>query len=145
MLHPACQVQLDGLAEFVELDPKVSDAYYYLLAGLWAEGVAFVVVEQDIEIFDDTLVGFASCPHLWCLHAYAGPGDVVLDQALGCTRFSSALLAEIPDALSSVHDFSDGLPPRDWRRVDTLLAWKLRMAGHEPHIHTPMVTHHHRY
>lgn len=131
-------------AEFVELGRR-TDAYWELLDGLWAAGDAFVVVEHDIEIHDQVLPEFEACPEPWCVFPYRGPGEVILDQSLGCTRFSAELLEREAGLFRSTADFSDGLSPKDWRRIDSILLGFLRQAGYVPHIHGPNVTHHHPY
>jgi hypothetical protein len=65
---------------------------------------------------------------------------------LGCTRFSAGLKAAEPDLLDVVGEVTgDGLPARDWRRLDVRILDELRKRGYEQHRHQPDVRHYHRY
>ena len=142
-LHPLAR---EGLlrhfpdAELVRLS-RAPDAYYSFLSAEWASGVGFVVVEQDIEIHADVVPQLEACSEPYCVFPYSGPigdgqGDPLLYNSLGCTRFSSALLAELPSLMAE-------LPVRDWRRLDAHIWPALQGAGVTPHFHWPVVKHHH--
>ena len=71
-------------------------------------------------------------------------GGALLYGGLGCTKFSSDLIAKVPDLISTI-------PNHDWRTLD----WQIlaRLEGHlngvksdvtfERHYHEPPVSHHH--
>ena len=152
-VHPRTHDALTAYApdaEWVRLTSRV-DAYYDLLAGAWADGQGFLLVEQDIEIHASVVPEARTCPEPWCTWPYPGPGfagetgDPLLYESLGCVRFSSELLAAEPDLMDEVGGVSEGMPPRDWRRLDVTIAPRLRWRGYAAHRHWPAVVHHHRY
>lgn len=114
------------------------DAYRLLLERLWADGEAFLIVEHDVEIHRRVVPELAECPEDWCLYPYGGAGGQSLEGALGCTRFSAALIRDEPGLIGS-------LPVRNWRRLDCELLGKLRQTDRVPHVHQPPVLHHHIY
>lgn len=140
-LHPLCEAALARYApdaDLIDLGNR-SDAYHGLLAELWGSGESFAIVEQDIEIHETVIPELGTCHEPWCVFAYnIGWPAAPVGSALGCVRFSARLLAEIPNAMA-------GLPVRGWQQLDWALAARLREAGHEPHVHEPLVAHHHRY
>ncbi len=128
----------------VKLDPDDMGAYWALLAHLWREPGELVVIEHDIGIGPETLPGFAACPEPWCGNPYRVARQLLV--CLGCTRFSAALKAAEPDLLEEVGDVgNDGLPAKDWRRLDVRILDALRKRGYRQHWHEPMVKHFHDY
>lgn len=127
-------------------------AYSRLLAGLWEAGDAFLVVEHDVEPTAEAVTQAAVCSCPWSVSPYKGSGPshaeaAMLTGSLGCTRFSAALLAEVPDAMQRANALNDGAsvcPPGHWQRLDARLLHVLRDAGFWPHQHVP-VLHHHVY
>lgn len=132
-------------AELVQLDATRPDAYWSAMAAWWADGESFTVVEHDIEIHGTVLADFTACPEVWCIFPYMGPSAELLFMSLGCTRFRSVLITAEPDLLEAVGRRTDGLPQKDWRRMDTLMLGELRERGYSPHPHDPPVLHHHSY
>ena len=126
-------------------------AYSRTWAEWWAAGEAFALVEQDIELHGTVLSQFRRCAEPWCVFPYNGPGyggaggDPVLYGALGCVRFSAALLAAEPDLPAYVGAIDDapGLARGDWRRLDARVLSALRDRGYAPHCHQPPVFQHH--
>lgn len=147
-LHPATSRLLNRHAPShwrVRLDPADMSAYWSLLDAVWREPGDLVIVEHDIGISAGVVPGFTACPRPWCAHAYPLDGGVVL-ACLGCTRFTAALKAAEPDLLDVVGEVTgDGLPARDWRRLDVRILDELRKRGYERHQHEPSVKHYHRY
>ncbi len=137
-LHPRTRSALVEHAPDAEvMDLGTShDAYYNALSELWRGGKTFLVVEHDIEIHEGVLPQLRECDEPWCLFPYRGPEDVMLTSSLGCTLFSAELLARHPQVMAE-------LPVRDWRRLDCELSPRLMQLGYEPHVHEPMVLHHH--
>lgn len=150
--HPQAVAALDAHAPgaerfFLGYRP---DAYWALLAELWAAGEGFLLVEHDIEIRAGLVTEADTCPQPWCVWPYAGAGwstggDPLLYQSLGCTRFAAGLLAAEPDLMAEVGAVSEGLPAKDWRRLDVTIGPRLNWRGYQPHRHGPPVTHHHNY
>jgi hypothetical protein len=153
-IHPATEAALIAHAPQVErISVAHSDlAYCELLTRLWAEGESFLIVEHDIEIHAAVVPDAVACPEPWCVWPFPGPGfwdtagnDPLLYESLGCTRFSAALMAAEPDALTVAGAMNAGLRAGDWRRMDVSILPTLRARGYEPHTHWPAVVHHHRY
>lgn len=129
----------------VRLDPADDTAYWRMLATAWQQAGDLVVVEHDIGVHAGVIPGFAACPEPWCGHEYPLDRGVML-ACLGCTRFTAALKAAHPDLLDVVGEVTgDGLPARDWRRLDVRLGDELRRRGHSVHVHQPPVRHYHKY
>lgn len=129
------------------------DAYWRLMCRLWADGEAFLVVEHDVVIHRDVIPQVESCLEPICLFPYDNICHWACQEAwanmLGCTRFSAAVIAAVPDAVSSI-------PPaqRDWHNLcDSIAGNKvggmpaplrphsLRAAGFTHHWHFPAVHH----
>lgn len=126
--------------------------YSRLLATLWADGESFMVVEHDIELTARAYMEAVQCACMWATNPYRGAGPsfdkaVMLDRALGCTRFRAELLAGFPEAVNVANSLDDGgavCPPGHWKRLDCRLLGVLRQAGHVPHVHSTVI-HHHSY
>ncbi len=144
------QAVVDALNEFAPDAEQVyvggeRTSYWELVAKLWSEGEGFVIVEHDVEIHAKVLPEFEKCKRPWCGFPYdleTGP-----QMALGCTRFSTELLAEHPTVLEEAGELSDGtLAKRDWHRLDSHIAQVLTQTyGLTQHAHKPAVVHHHTY
>jgi len=121
------------------------DAYWRLLASLWAAGETFAVVEQDIVIGPGTLQALEACPGGWCAFGY----PYLSAQAyygLGCTKFAAPLLARVPGAMERVAVmYDEGHPPKHWCRLDAWLTQVLTASGEKRCEHTPPAGHLHRY
>jgi hypothetical protein len=146
-LHPATARLLNKHApghRRVKLDPADMSAYWRLLAACWRQPGELIIVEHDIGIAAGTRPGFAACPEPWCAAAY--PIDGSIAACLGCVRFSGALKAAEPDLLEEVGEVgNDGLPAKDWRRLDVRILDALRKRGYQQHRHFPNVLHYHKY
>lgn len=148
-MHPQTAAALDEhapghvrIAVADEADPGWD--YCALLERLWANTETFTLVEHDIVITADVLPAFEACPSWWCGFLY--PVQVVILSALGCTRFRAELLAAEPDVMQKVAAIGgDGLPVRDWRRLDVRLGDELIRRGYRRCVHTPEVEHLHDY
>lgn len=129
----------------VRIAPGDDAAYWRLLAESWnATGTDLVIIEQDIGISAGVLPGFANCRRPWCGHPYDIGGRLLI--CLGCTRFTVELQRAEPDLLEAVGEIgNDGLPAKDWRRLDVRLADELERRGYARHRHDPPVHHYHRY
>lgn len=147
-LHPATSRLLNRHAPSrwqVRLDPADMSAYWSLLAAVWREPGDLTVIEHDIGIHAGVIPGFAACPEPWCGFPYALDRGVLL-ACLGCTRFTGQLKAAEPDLLDVAGEVTgDGLPARDWRRLDVRVSDELRKRGYSMHVHSPSVRHYHKY
>lgn len=146
-LHPATARLLNKHApghRRVKLDPADMSAYWRLLAACWRQPGELLIVEHDIGVAAGTLASFDACPEPWCAFGYAIDGSVAA--CLGCVRFSASLKAAEPDLLEEVGEVgNDGLPAKDWRRLDVRILDALRKRGYQQHRHLPNVKHYHRY
>ncbi len=107
-------------------------------------------MEHDIEIHGDVIIGFEACDGWWCVFPYPGAGwgkggDALLYRSLGCVRFSAALQADLPGLIVQIGAVEEGLMPKDWRRLDTLIGIAMEREFIDVCIHQPPVAHHHAY
>ena len=143
----------DGIEPLrIALNPLDMEGYWRAVSAMWALGQTFAIVEQDVVPFPGALAELQVCPERWCTFRYAM--QTGYHAALGCTKFAASLMAEFPLALERAgeigHDIGglrggpddDGLPKRDWRRLDTRIDRVLRQeCGVEMHIHDRIVGH----
>jgi hypothetical protein len=111
--------------------------YYSLLAGLWAGGEGFAIVEHDVVIHAGVIPGFVGCSQPWCSFPYSG-GYTLFTEGLGCARFSGALTQRLPSLIDDIDD-------RSWFSLDSMIAVALHAAGYKVHVHQPPVLHAHRW
>ena len=123
-----------------------TEAYWRLLAHWWTQPGDLVLIEQDIGLRADVLPGFADCLEPVCGHPYLVTPAQLMRICTGCIRFRAELKEAEPDLLEAVGRIDDdGLPARDWRRLDVRVIRVLRARGYEVHEHLPAVPHYHRY
>lgn len=111
---------------------------------MWEDGESFLNIEHDIEVHSEVFAqllgcercGMPACEEPWCVFPFPGAGGGLLFRSLGCTRFGAEMMKAVPDLFST-------LPVRDWRRLDTEIAYTLEQKGFHPHFHWPPVPHHH--
>lgn len=128
-LEPQVTQALAGhQVEFVDVSGS-DTAYFDLLAGLWAAGETFAVIEQDIVIRRDTLQAFQECGRAWCTAGYPYLGSVSY-HGLGCCRFRASLMHAIPDLMDRVatHKY-DGHTLRHWCILDAAIQRELWKDG----------------
>jgi hypothetical protein len=135
----------------VAIDPARDDAYWSLMCDVWAEGRSTLIVEHDVEIHSGVIPSLLVCREPWCVYPYNGPGvgqggDPLLYRSLGCTRFSSAVMRDLPALVrDSARPDAVGVAMNSWRRLDIWIGDRMRDAGIEVHTHWPPVDHHHVY
>lgn len=114
------------------------DAYYRLLVAQWREPGDLLVVEHDMLPADGSVDEMLACRWGWCTAPYNIANGQQITDGLGVAKFSATLKALRPQLMDEVGALADdGLPPRDWRRLDTRISRILRAAGHQPHLHAP--------
>lgn len=129
----------------VQIDPADLYAYWRLLTDAWRQPGSTLVLEHDIGLRAGVVEALADCPEPWCGNPYPLDGGVIL-ACLGCTRFTAALKAAEPDLLDVVGEIThDGLPAKDWRRLDVRLGDELKRRGYQLHVHQPVLAHYHSY
>lgn len=128
------------------------EAYFRLLAELWADGRAFMVVEHDNVPPAGAVEQLAACPEPWCGYAYIyDPVRALapLEGELGCTRFSAGLLRMVPQLIEETCDQFFGLdyarprPVKDWRWLYHRVRLALMRHGVGFHAHLPHAIHLH--
>lgn len=131
--------------EYVDVSQSL-ESYWRLVDSLWSAGESFLLVEHDMEVNPRALRQAKHCKCEWGVSPYIGPGHVMLDGALGCTRFRAGLMRNFPDLLSRVALFNDSphFLQKDWRRLDARMKGLLMQEGYSPHLHAE-VKHHHVY
>lgn len=103
-------------------------AYWGVLAGLWAAGEDFAVVEHDITPAPGALASFEACGHDWCSAPYLYLAGTYA--GLGCARFRAAVMARHPDLMNVVATMSnDSHGPRHWCTLDAWLRVVLQQRG----------------
>ena len=114
--------------------------YWRALAEFWERGGDLTIIEHDVICRPDVLAGFLDCGEPWCLHAYHNHDEAEAESwrnALGATRFRSALVRAVPDTVSRIEP-----QHRDWRNLCDAIGNHLREQGYWHHFHTPPVVHH---
>ena len=138
--HP---VTVEGLTAFAP-QAEVADvsggdeAYWHQISARWAGEADLVIIEQDIEIRQDTVISLADCSEDWCCFAYRiFARGIRLRTGLGCTKFSAALQRKIPaEVIAEGFAGCDGCAGRAcWWHLDWHIATALKQAGLEPHVH----------
>lgn len=135
--------------ELADLPVSDDTAYWRLLAAYWrvTEPIQhdlyeapttpdLVVVEQDIVPAPGVVERMLACPRPWCASPYPISGGHLLDTGLGCTKFAARLKSRHLDFMDRVGLIDDdGLPAKNWRRLDVRIARTLRELGYRPHRH----------
>jgi len=149
-LHPKTLETVNKWAPGAEFVDTSADDYAYCreLKARWNTGQDLITIEQDIEITADVVSSFENCDQDFCVFPYwivmgrkSGPDRrMVCIEGLGCTRFSAALQARVKIR----HIFQDDY--RKWEDVAHRVWATVRRYGYYmPHVHYPLVTHHHDY
>jgi hypothetical protein len=110
--------------------------YWRLVCELWSAGSMFALVEHDVVPPPGAVRAMLACPRDWCAHEYK-QGSLV-GTAFGCTKFSAAIIARHPDAVSRI------LPQhRGWDGLDSMVIGTLHRNGEVEHVHQPPAWHLH--
>lgn len=126
---------------WLEPDPE---AYWRLLAGQWTEPGDLILIEHDIVPADGVTDAMAACGRPWCTSPYR-IAHSYLTEGLGCVKLAARLKHRHPDLMHRLGQVTgDGLPAKDWHRLDVRLAALLRGLGYAPHAHRRS-THLHDY
>lgn len=131
-------------ARLFPLDPQDMEAYWRLLLVLWTVPGDLLVVEHDMIPAKGVTEAMTACKRPWCVSPYPVASTVV-HESLGCTRFAARLKVRHPELMAALGKIGgDGLPAKDWRRLDVRLAALLRAYGYRAHQHRKS-THLHEY
>jgi hypothetical protein len=164
-LYPeTAQWAVDNNARMYDVSSS-PDAYYKALCKWWAEDGDLLIVEHDILPADGVVDEMLACLQPWCSspyqlahvssalystidgvtselfsqkivdHCLAGNKSYDTD-ALGCTKFSAELKAELPDLVIESGTLA-GWTPYVWWLNDVRISGLLRRAVMTPHLHAP--------
>jgi len=113
-------------------------AYYELLAAHWREPGDLLIVEHDMLPADGCVDEMLKCRWGWCTATYTIANGQQCTDGLGVAKFSATLKQLRPQLMDEVGAIADdGLPAKDWHRLDTRISRILRGAYHQPHVHAP--------
>lgn len=116
------------------------DAYFNVLAAQWQEPGDLLIVEHDMLPADGCVDEMLACRWPWCSAPYEVANHQRITDGLGVTKFSATLKQLRPQLMDEVGAIcDDGLPAKNWRRLDTRISRVLRGAGYRPHLHAPAV------
>ena len=114
------------------------DAYFNVLAAQWRQPGDLLIVEHDMLPADGCVDEMLACRWGWCSAPYEVANHQQITDGLGVAKFSGTLKQLRPQFMDEVGAIDDdGLPARNWRRLDTRISRVLRAAGHRPHLHAP--------
>src|SRR3984893_2068051 len=141
-LHPkTVQAVWDSVDELDDVrwaDTSGSDsAYYELLADMWAEREAFVLLEQDKIPAPFALRDLYGCESQWCTYPVpmAHNGQPCDFCSLSCTKFGAELVTGCPDLMQRVGKLDMGFGPKHWNRLDMSMALECARAMRKPTAH----------
>lgn len=111
------------------------NGYWERILERWTGKDDLLFVEQDNVLHDQVLPQLADCPGDWCCfgYEYTPSRPSLLDQSLGCTRFSARLQQAVQ--LDPA--------PREWPFAEAAIVHPALAAGFTPCKHTPLVRHLH--
>ena len=115
-------------------------AYWRTIAANWNTGEDLIIIEQDVELQPGVMDSFKECTKDWCAIPYEvktrdGIQSVAIG-ALGCTRFSAKLQAEIRSSFivrGNCH----------WSQVALKVNQAMRWGGYKLHMHNNIFLRHH--
>jgi hypothetical protein len=136
MLHDQTRAWADRhAADVAWLDPD-DEAYWRLLHAEWAVPGDLLLVEHDMLPAPGVTGAMTACPRPWCSSPYQIANGHWLADGLGCVKLAARLKTRHPDLTARLGAMDgDGLPARNWRRLDTRLSALLRSLGYRPHAH----------
>ena len=126
-----------------QLDVNDQSAYWWLLDWLWTRAPRgywdpdLVIVEQDMLPAPGVVEDMLRCRRPWCTSPYPVTElGTIVSESLGCVKFAGRLRERHPDLMQRLGEVGgDGLPAKDWRRLDVRLAGLLRGLGYRAHTH----------
>lgn len=113
-----------------------TEAYWRMLDREWRTPGDLTLVEHDVLPAPGVTGAMESCPRPWCSSPYRIENGQWLPDGLGCVKLAARLKERHPDLMARLGEMTgDGLPPKDWRRLDVRLSQLLRSLGYRPHAH----------
>lgn len=112
-----------------------SESYYRMLSEEWQQPGDLLLVEHDIVPAGAVTADMAACLRPWCTSPYR-IAHTWLNEGLGCIKLAARLKQRHPDLMYRLGEITgDGLPAKDWHRLDVRLARLLREHEYAPHTH----------
>ena len=113
---------------------KVGDAaeYWTALRDAWAEGKEFIVVEQDVMVWQGAIESLSTCTHDWCTLPTMCHGRMI-STTFGCIKFGQQLIERRPGWWDDI--------PTTWFHLDANFTDKMGWPFIKPHVHGPAATH----
>jgi hypothetical protein len=114
--------------------------YWDLLERLWSEQRGFVLLEEDVLPAPGLIDEMWACPREWCSVPYEGEQQASLHASIALVKFSTQLLARVPDAMRRAIRLC---PERAWAVIDVGLAWRVLIDEENlrPHWHALPLQH----
>lgn len=147
--HPSAVAALSAYAPQAE-QPDVSDdnyAYWREISSRWTGERDLIIIEQDIEIGEDTIASLEECDQDWCCFAYPiFRTQVRLRVGLGCTKISAAAQRKVTaEAVAKGFELCAQCRGKGcWWHLDGRISTMLKRGGFFPHVHGDVI-HHHDY
>ena len=134
-LKPETRAWADRHGADVTWLDRDAEAYWRFLAAEWRVPGDLLLIEHDILPAPGVTVQMEACPRPWCSSPFMIENGWLPD-GLGCVRLAGRLKERHPDLMERLGEMTgDGLPPKDWRRLDVRLSKLLRSPGYRPHLH----------
>jgi hypothetical protein len=122
-------------ADVTWLDRDV-EAYWRFLSAEWAVPGDLLLIEHDMIPAPGVTTQMECCPRPWCSSPYRIENGTWLPDGLGCLKLAGRLKERHPELMERLGEMTgDGLPVKDWRRLDVRLSQLLRSLGYRPHLH----------
>ena len=135
LLKPETRAWADRHGADVAWLERDAEAYWRLLDREWRVPGDLVLVEHDVVPGPGVTEAMGACPRPWCSSPYRIE-HTLLPDGLGCIRLAARLKERHPDLMTRLGEITgDGLPPKDWHRLDVRLSQLLRSLGYRPHLH----------
>lgn len=135
MLHERTRAWAEQCgARIAWLDPD-AESYWRFLDEQWRQPGDLLLIEHDMLPAPGITESMTACPRPWCSSPYR-IAHSWLTEGLGCVKLAARLKTRHPDLMTRLGQITgDGLPAKDWHRLDTRLAALLRGHGYAPHPH----------
>lgn len=147
--HPEAVRALEAYVPQAEVIDVTGDNYAYWreIRERWTGEQDLIIIEQDIEVREDTIPVMEECKQDWCCYAYPiFRTKVRLRVGLGCIKISAAAQRKIsPEAIEEGFETCAQCRGKGcWWHLDGRIAHMLKRFGFFPHVHGD-ITHHHDY
>jgi hypothetical protein len=135
MLHDQTRQWAEQHGARVAWLERDSHAYWRLLHAEWTAPGDLLLIEHDMLPDGGVTDAMGACRRPWCTSPYRIAHSWLPD-GLGCVKLAGRLKDRHPDLMDRLGEIADdGMPPKNWRRLDTRLSRLLRDLGYRPHCH----------